>query len=386
MKIMNVEFLYRMIAKRDYDNFINSFSKDIVKLSKTHSKALFDKLLNSLLKRKKFTIDQHLWEMLYYESVYFYKTPSKINDIPICYVTKHNQILSFYMAKKIHKLNCTIVRFDTHSDLNEIKESNKLPYLYEKFLDTGDKKYINKAQDLVWDIGAAKSGVIMATGSKDIIWCLPLWVPDKEIKVEYFIKDNKKSLSLNSIDEGSEFDMNLSSKVPTKYKNDLKIYQKVQINSKRNYLKKIKDLIMKNGNEYILDIDLDYFVCNGDKFTKSYFEQPFDLQSFYRAKTKYINQNMPRNTNDTSSDELKAYEKKVNIEIKKINKRIKEFISLLRHLKNYNLVPCLISMSDSSNVMFSDCINCNTISNGYVPSNLALYIHNKVVNKLKELF
>jgi hypothetical protein len=381
----NTGFLYRMIAKKDYDKFINSFSKDIVKLNKNHSEKLFKKLLNLLFKRKKFAIDQHLWEMLYYQSVYFYKNPSKIKNIPIYYVTKHNQILSFYMTKKIHKLNCTIIRFDTHSDLNDIKDSGKLPFLYEKFLDTGNKKYIEKAQEIVWDIGSAKSGVIMATGAKDIIWCLPLWVPDKEITIEYFIKENKNSLSLQSIDEGSEFDMNRVNRIPNKYKDDVKIYKKVQINSKRNYLKKIKDLINKNDTEYILDIDLDYFVCNGDKFNKSYFKEPFDLKSFYRTKTEYINQNIPRNTNDIS-DELKHYENKLNKEIKKINKRIKEFISLLTYLKNHGLVPCLISMSDSSNAMFSDCINCNTISNGYVPSNLALYVHHRVVKKLKTLF
>ena len=51
---MRIDLLYKLIAKRDYDNFINSFSKDVIKLSKTHSKPLFNKLLNLLLKRKKF--------------------------------------------------------------------------------------------------------------------------------------------------------------------------------------------------------------------------------------------------------------------------------------------------------------------------------------------
>ena len=383
----NTELLYKVIAKKDYDNFINSFSKDIIKLTKTHSKKLFNKLVKLLFKRKKFAIDQHLWEILYYQSVYFYKTSSKINNIPICYVTKHNHILSFYMARKIHNLNCTIVRFDTHSDLNDIKDSHKLPLLYDKFLEKGDKKYVEKAQEIVWDIGSAKSGVIMTTGAKDIVWCLPRWVPDKQIKIEYFIKENRNSLSLQSIDNGSEFDMNRVNKIPKEYQDDLKIYQKVQINQNNLYFKKIKNLIKKNGNKYILDIDLDYFVCNGDKFNKSYFKTPFDLQSFNRVKMEYINQNSPRNTHDTSSEELKAYEKKLNIEIKKINQRIKKFIGLLRYLKNYNIVPCLISMSDSSNVMFGECnILCNTISNGYVPSNLALYVHCKVVKNLKQLF
>jgi hypothetical protein len=385
MDISNINFLYKMIAKKNYDDFINSFSKDLIKLNKTHSIKLFNKLLKSLLKRKKFAIDQHLWEMLYYQSVYFYKNSHKIKNIPIYYVTKHNQILSFYMSKKIHKLNCTIIRFDTHSDINDIKDSHKLPMFYQKFLETGNKNYIEKAQKLVWDIGAAKSGVIMTTGAKDIIWCLPKWVPDEEIQIEYFIKENKKSLSLQSADDNSEFDMVRIDKVPKKYKDELKIYKKIQINSKHNYLEKIKNLISKNGNKYILDIDLDYFICNGDKFNKSYFQEPFDLESNYRTKTLYINQNSPRDKNH-NSEQLTIYTQQLNREIKKINKRINQFITLIRNLKKSNLYPCLITMSDSSNVMFGDCVNCNTVSNGYVPSHLALYVHHIVVNKLKKLF
>ena len=223
----------------------------------------------------------------------------------------------------------------------------------------------------------------MTTGAKDIIWCLPKWVPDKEIQIEYFIKKNKKSLSLQSIDEDSEFDMIKVNKIPKKY--ELKIYKKIQINSKHNYFKKIKNLVKKNGNRYILDIDLDYFVCNGEKFKESYFKEPFDLESNHRTKTIYINQNSPRNKNYNSL-ELDTYTNELNIEIKKINKRINQFITLLRDLKNINIIPCLITMSDSSNVMFGDCINCNTISNGYVPSHLALYVHYIVVKKLKNLF
>ena len=148
------------------------------------------------------------------------------------------------------------------------------------------------------------------------------------------------------------------------------------------------DLIKKNGNTYILDIDLDYFVCNGSKIVDfdDYFEDPFDVQSFYRTEKIYFNQDIPRETTDIKSAAFKKYNNNLNKEIQNINKRIKDFLHLIKSLKKDGLTPSLISICDSTNIMFQDCQTCNSISNGYVPDNLALLVHYKIFEGLQKLF
>jgi|Laugresu1bdmlbsd_1035121.scaffolds.fasta_scaffold00717_9 hypothetical protein len=371
------------MVKPDHDDFINDISILFNKLKKTNSKKIFNELLNILRKRAKYAIDQYLWEMLYFYSIYFYKNNHYIGKIPIKYVTKHNQIVSFCMSKKIHNVDYTIVRFDTHGDMNYIKNSYKLPLLYEKYLDTNQNKYLEEAQEIVWDIGAAKSGVLITTGIKDLVWVMPEWVPDKQIEVEYFIKQNKKSSTLQSNEPDAEFDMEYVKDIPKKI--EKRIYKKLRITNLEQSANNILNLIKINGNKFILDIDLDFFVCNGDKFNETYFKHPFDLQSYYRTKRIEINENIPRNKEE-SSKELKQYSKHLNNEIKKINKRINKFINLLKILKKKGVLPYIITLSDSSNVMFGECDSCNTLSNGYVPTNLALYVHTKVVENLHKLY
>jgi hypothetical protein len=74
------------------DDFIIDFSGKIFFLKKyetdqkekysKHHRDLFNELLNSLVKRNKFGLDQNLWTELYYHSIYFYKNIKKIGKIP----------------------------------------------------------------------------------------------------------------------------------------------------------------------------------------------------------------------------------------------------------------------------------------------------------------
>ena len=370
---------------KDIDDFVNFFSKSIISLQKYKKQIkkynhIFQKLLTILLKRKKFAMDQALWEELYYYSIHLYPYEKSIGTIPVTLVTKHNEILAFYMKHRIHRLSCTIVRFDTHSDLNNIKGSIKLPHLYKRYLDTKDPSYIENAQKIVWDIGAAKSGVLLTTGLKDVVWCMPKWIPERQCKLPFFVKKTKTHYKLvTTVDDDCDADFSYSKNT---HNVETKTYTKLQTGKwDTKTVQKIREQIERNATTYILDIDLDFFICNGSKSTHSYKELYNDLQSHGRTEKILFNQDTPRNTLEETT-QLTHYQRQLEREIKKVNQRIRSFLKLIKAIK---YTPCLISICDSTNILFQDCKGCNTVGNGYVPTHLALYVHQKIVDGLKKI-
>jgi hypothetical protein len=346
-----------------------------------------DKIYDILIKRKKFGLDQDIWSELHFLSVYMYPYVKTIGNIPCTMVTKHNHILPFYMMQNIDKENTTILHFDTHPDMNPVKNNDKLPELYEIFKKTNNLNIIDKCQEIVWDIGAAISGVFFTTGIQNYIWCTPSWIPDKNINSQFFIRKNKNELILSTNDnklyDDPLVDVNYTSKIENNTRKYCK-FQTMESNNKTN-LKNLIDII-GNSKKYILDIDLDYFVCNGVKLNLSeYMKDPYDVASYYRTKTIIINENSPRNMYD-KSDVLSQYEKDLKKEIVMINKRIKKFLNLIYSLKRKNYIPTQISICDSTNLSFSLCKKCNSISNGYMPKNLAYYVHNEIFTGLENIF
>lgn len=384
------------LVNKNLDDFIIYFSKNIniikiqelenkFQLTKKHYKT-FNKILNLLEKRKKYALDQSLWTELYFHSIYFYKKINKIGNIPLIMVTKHNHILPFYMKKNLKVNNYTILHFDTHPDMNNIKNSSILPKLYEKFKKTKNNLYLEKAQNTVWDIGAAISGVLFTTGIQNYVWCMPEWIPDKNTLTEYFIKENSKNIFAYTNNVKFKNDVLCDLKYTKSYSDENKaLYAKIQTGNNKKF--KLNDLIdIIDNKKYILDIDLDYFVCNGAKLKlKEYMNDPYDLQSLKRTNTIVINENNPRDMSFNTS-ELKLYQKNLNNEIILINKRIKYFLETIKKLKDKNYIPKYISICDSTNIEFSFCNKCNTISNGYVPTNLALYVHTHIFNGLSKIF
>ena len=384
------------MSYKKLDDFIIEFSNNINKLrkliyiksNKNECKNIVNKLYEMLDKRKRYALDDDLWTELYYNSIYEYSDIKKIGNIPCTLVTKHNHILPFYMKQNLE--NTTIVHFDTHPDMNLINKSSKLPKIYKKYKDTHNEKYIDEAQDIVWDIGAAISGVIMTTGIQNYIWCMPEWIPDPDVDIEYFLKQNKSNISMYTNDEKIEYDDELLDVYYTKkYKNDdlnKKYYVKIQTGIKDQQKKIIETIKKGDTDSYILDIDLDYFCSNGSKLVKTeYYDKQYDVSSIERTKKIIINEDNPRNYYE-ESDDYDVYKGNLDNELKLINKRIKFFLSFIKKLKNRGYTPSLISICDSTNIEFSLCTNCNSKTNGYVPRNLAFIIHKKVYEGLLEIF
>ncbi len=374
------------------DNFIIEISSIITTLDTKNPnseiyKNKINDIYNILIDRRKFGLDQDIWAELHFLSVYIYPYIKTIGNIPCTIVTKHNHILPFYMMQNISQNDTTILHFDTHPDMNPVKNNDKLPDLYEIFKKTGNPDMLNKCQDIVWDIGSAISGVFFTTGIQNYIWCMPSWIPDKNIDSQFFIRKNKNELILSTNDKKLDgdplVDVNYTSKIGYDTRKYCK-FQTMETNNKTN-VKNLSEIIGES-KKYILDIDLDYFVCNGMKLNLSeYIKDPYDVQSYYRTKTMIINEDNPRNQ-DEKTDILIQYEKDLKKEIRMINKRIKKFLNLIHSLKMKKYIPTQISICDSTNLSFSLCKKCNSVSNGYMPKNLAFYVHNEIITGLENIF
>ena len=393
------------MVHKNIDDFIIKFSNEIVNLNKLRNcqknlkrfkkiQTNITRLYKILHSRNKIGTDQSLWIELYLQSTYLYSDIKKIGNIPINIVTKHNNILPFYMQQNISKLNTTILHFDTHPDMNLLKKSGELPELYQKYLKTKNEKYIRHVQEIVWDIGAAISGTLMTVGAQNYIWCMPEWIPDNYVKIPYSIKYNKHDISFITKEKKYKDDPLCDILYDSKNfdEDNSCIYTKIQTgkeNKKSNKIERIIDIleeVKKDNQTYILDIDLDYFVCNGEKFEKDeYFKEPYDLVSKNRTKTIIVNENNPRNISN-ETEELEKYNYTLEKEIQEINKRINIFLKIIKELQKKGYTPSHITISDSTNIEFSELCHCNSVSNGYVPKYFALFLNQKIQKGLQKLF
>lgn len=375
----------------DTDNFIQTFSRILHRLRLFETSAplspdhvrTFDSALSLLFKRRRYAEDQDLWEELYRRSLVFYKNVTSVRDIPIHLVTKHNHIVPWYAQQSNQLGQRTILHFDTHADMNFVRQNEILPQLHREYVD-GSATALQSVQNTVWDIGAAISGTMYTTGIRDYVWCMPAWVPDKSVAYSFFMRGKKRVLATNDkrAKRDKTIDLKYTPRPPT---SGTHLYMKLQTARRpASVVHKLQHAISPNGNEYILDIDLDYFVCNGKPLKPSYFADPYDVRSHYRTPKSEINEDIPRKKSFPSTS-LKRYERNTKRELRFIRKRIRHFLKLVYSLKKKGFVPSHISVCDSTNILFQDCNDCNSISNGYVPTNLALYVHTHLLAGLNKI-
>lgn len=358
------------------DQFVNEFSRRLVRLQqqRSHSPRLFHTLLRALFKRKQVQgigSDVEMWQALYAYSVSTYDRPRRMCGVPATFVTKHNQIVPFYahhLTSRLLSPTVPILHFDTHSDMNKISG--------------GEHISPSNAHRLVWDIGAAVSGVLTSTGVRNVVWCMPSWVPDDQQTIAYIFNRRKNEFETTHKIRDVDF-----THVPAFSRDDtVALYTKLRTGS-MTVSEACRKLIrhIHPNRQFILDVDLDYFVCNGQPFRPSYFSDPIDLRSSYRVSDFVAtNDGNPRNRREVLLPVQRQY-KRLDREMRHIDRRIRHFLSIIRCLLRQGYRPCLVSVSDSSNVMGAACDNCNSDTNGYVPSYLALYIHTQVVYGINRL-
>lgn len=351
-----------------------------------------DDIYEYLMQNRNHVRHYKYWVRLYSLSTHLYRKENYkryIGKLPVYKMTKHNFALSNWIDVLLDN-NCrTIFHFDTHADMNFIYDSDKLLSKFKQI----DKKrnvkpHIKDLEKLVWDIGSPVTGLLYYLsqyGNNDVkvLWGIPRWIPEKQLspvedvynkpfqEKKLYIKDysDEKSIeySVNKKNSLMEFD-----------------FRTQRFDGLKKYNEAIKFL---NKRDFILDIDLDYFVSNGTPYNRiEYLESTYDVASDKRVSNKFfsIMEKTPRDPFE--SDEYLKYVKDTEAEIKAIELRVKNFINGLKHMKKQGLVPIAITISDSTSVDFSNCGGCHSNYNEYVPQNYALWLHKLVCMGLEHVY
>jgi hypothetical protein len=142
----------------------------------------------------------------------------------------------------------------------------------------------------------------------------------------------------------------------------------------------------KITDNFILNIDLDYFCANGNPCDiNSVKNNDIDFASYNRTVFDY---NHVKSNN--YGDEVKL---NLSTEIREIRKRINDFIAVCLDLKKNGKTPSMIILCDSTECNFTDITNIHdnstcTISctNNFTPKYLILWIKTTVYNHLKNIY
>ena len=214
-----------------------------------------------------------------------------------------------------------------------------------------------------------------------IVWITPDWV--KEPKCES-----------NNIITTSESYCYFKGKCPIHYglkylEQSKKIYNEnnKNVNISTYNLKEVNfESISKNvSKNYILNIDLDYFVTYGND---NYLPNGMDAISDFRTRLDY---GYSLKADDKTRDKIV---RDLLLEMNIIRKRIDNFLILVKKLKDIGKIPKIIIICDSTNVNFTNDHLCQSfiknndteLSNEFTPKYLCFWLHNTILRNLKEVF
>ena len=268
---------------------------------------------------------------------------------------------------------------------------DKLDSNYNKIIKKNDvKPFISKNEKIVWDVGAHVTACIYfmhkyygINNNININWIVPDWVPIKQLDpVENIEKQIFKHKNIYIGDE----DNTLCYIKQNKNKDNIEVnFKRQRFNNKSRYSELINFV---NNSEYILDIDLDYFVSNGELLNKTnmkkFIKNPFDVSSDYRYIIKNNKYETPRDP--YWGDEHKNDLKKMKKEVKFIKKRMNDFLRGIKYMNDKNCKPIAIIICDSTNVELSNCLKCAGEANCYVPHEYAFWIHKYIKEGLEKIF
>ena len=355
-----------------------------VKYSK--AKPLIADATRILLGLKNFLTTRPIWVALHERMAQYYDYLNNINmgkAIPLFRVTLHNEVVPLWIkAKDRGKLKGTLLHCDTHDDMGTPENPDQLVTkrggLRVSAVNKGacNRIYLpvtclvldGSISDVIWafpkwvyDNDAAYTQAIVLTKEREFKWIRPDYSPKDEFLGDVEIVPEKKmNRSLYSIFREIEF-------------------HRIKASSAKGWTKILEAL---PGKHFILDIDLDFIVCNGDLFSKSeYMNTLGDIQSHGRVH-EFPPITTPREMFQHQDDVVGM----LNRELHYITQRINTMLDGLEKLKKHGKVPSVINLSDSSASFYSGDPERAVITNQYCPGYFVPYIHFMLIPGLHRLY
>lgn len=388
-----VKILYQIrTIEHSKDGMSNKFKK---------AKRLLTAVYRILELEKDFVLYRIFWEELHDRMSYYYNYLNTVNlktrKIPLYRVTLHNEVVSWWLASSQNKkLKGPLMHFDTHDDMG-------LPNNPHDLLDPKGKLKIKNLSEKgsCRKINYPVTCMLLSKKVNKVFWLMPAWVYDDNRHYEQYLAACKKDvrgicwssdiLYLRQRGQVKDnfmltpdveiVDKEFLTKKYFSFLHKFDFYR--QHTDKLIYWKKLAEAI-KPDKYFILDIDLDYFVTNGDKVTRAIYMKDFnDIESFKRTHIMPGVISPQELYEDVFAQKIK---KMINLEVKAIDCRIKVFLRGLAYLKKQGIKPSVINFSDSSPAMLTADHTRASYTNNYCPKYFVPYLHTKLIRGFKKLY
>jgi hypothetical protein len=335
------------------------------------AKPLLERVTQLLLKKKNFLLYRPMWNELHDRMVFYYDYRNKKNlnkSIPLFSITLHNEAVRWWLLyKKKGHLSSTLLHFDTHDDMGLPETKKGLLTAKGKL----DYKNIRKGScgQIYWPVTC----MLLSEGIDNVIWCIPSWVYDTNLSnieqaLVHYKKDDKFAYLRSEGSKKDDYVLDVDIIPDIDKTTDMDFYQshkfsRLKVTTTNGWARLSKNI--GSESKFILDIDLDFFVTNGDAYSTEEYKDDFgDLESTGRVHG-VPGITVPRAAyEDDASQHLTN---KLNKEFGLIKKRVKIFLDGLRLLKKRGQTPCCISIADSAPSFFSGKASRAVWTNSYTP-------------------